>query len=424
VDITANSTGARAVPGWTAPRATTAEWIVWSALAVALTSVSIPTHAALYGVAVPLAFVLGVLQGGSLLLAVARPALAAGVHVVSIVGIALTTSAADGPWPLPVVGIVALSMLLAVVGTRASWIVAVGTWLVAMLLLLIILTVATAQGGDVGGAGSTLIVASSVTAFVTIAVTGTMLLVAARHEVDEVREESQLQHEQLLSTQERARIAREMHDVVAHSMSLVHMRATSARYRLTGLDDDAAAEFDGIAEQARTALREMRGLLGVLREDGDVFDAPQPDLAALPGLIASTRAAGIEVVENLGTVRPEPSAATQLALFRVAQEALSNVVRHAPDATVELTLAVEGDEVVLRVRNGASVATPTPSSASGGPATGHDVGGQGIRGMMERMASVGGTLTHGPAGDSGYLVVARAPITAPVAAPDAPESAS
>jgi signal transduction histidine kinase len=420
VDITANSTSARAMPGWTAPRATTAEWIVWAVLAVALTSVSIPTHAGLYGVAVPLAFVLGVLQGGSVLLAVARPALAAGVHIVSVVGIALATSAVDGPWPIPVVGIVALSLLLAVVGTRASWIVGVGTWLVAMLLLLIILTVATAQGGDVGGAGTTLIVASSVTALVMIAVTGTMLLVAARQEVDEVREESQLQHEQLLSTQERARIAREMHDVVAHSMSLVHMRATSARYRLTGLDDDAAAEFDGIAEQARTALREMRGLLGVLREDGDVFSAPQPDLAALPGLVASARAAGIEVVDHLETVRPEPSAATQLALFRVAQEALSNVVRHAPEAAVEVTLAVEGDEVVLRVRNGASVASSTGRSATGGSSTGHDVGGQGIRGMMERMASVGGTLTHGPAGDSGYLVVARAPL----AAPEAQRSAS
>ncbi|RWZ51459.1 sensor histidine kinase [Labedella phragmitis] len=386
------------------PRPAVAEWVLWAAIAVAVTSVSIPTHAALYGIPVPLAFLLGALQGGSILLALVRPVAAAAVHVVSIVGIALTTSAADGPWPIPVLGIIALSVVLVVIGIRARWTVAAATWLVAMLLLLLVLAVAVAQGGDTGGGGTMLIVAASVTGFIVIVVSGTMQLVAVRQEVDEVREESELHHAQLLSTQERARIAREMHDVVAHSMSLVHMRATSARYRLPALDDAAAAEFDGIAEEARTALREMRGLLGVLREDGEVLDAPQPGLADIPGLIASTRAAGIEVVDRVEAVQPEPPTATQLALFRVAQEALSNVVRHAPGSAVEVALAVEGPDVVLRVRNGVS------TESSGVRA---DVGGQGIRGMMERMASVGGTLTHGPAGGSGFLVVARAPLDGP-----------
>lgn len=379
---------------------TIVEWAVWAVVAVAITAVSISTHAALYAVAVPLAFLLGALQGGSILLALIRPRIAAILHLLALVVLAVDTSAASGPWPISVLGVIALSALLVVLGARARWTVAAATWGVAMSALLIVLVAVAASGGDVGGADVMMIVAASVTLFVLMAVLGAVQLIAARQEVEEVREESLEQRTLLLSSQERSRIAREMHDVVAHGMSLVYMRATSARYRLRDMSEETAAEFDGIAEDARAALREMRGLLGVLRTEGEVFDAPQPDVGQLGVLVASTRAAGVTVTDRLEEIEPIPPAATQLALYRVAQEALSNVIRHAPGAEVEITLGVDGDDVVLMVRNSRSVDVGARGRL--------DEGGQGIRGMMERMASVGGILTHGPVGD-GYVVVARAP---------------
>ncbi|NYJ65757.1 DNA-binding NarL/FixJ family response regulator [Pseudoclavibacter chungangensis] len=145
-----------------------------------------------------------------------------------------------------------------------------------------------------------IVVAASVSATVfAIAATVTQL-VQARRDVDLARHEKEVLEEDRRWDIERSRIAREMHDVVAHSMSIVHMRATSARYRLHGMSDEVADEFDGIALQARTALGEMRGLLGVLREGAETLDAPQPTLSDLPALVAATRDAGIEVRTVLG----------------------------------------------------------------------------------------------------------------------------
>lgn len=165
------------------------------------------------------------------------------------------------------------------------------------------------------------------------------------------------------------------------------------------MSDEVADEFDGIALQARTALGEMRGLLGVLREGAETLDAPQPTLADLPALVAATRDAGIEVRTVLPEPLPEPSSAVQLALYRVTQESLSNVIRHADGSSVDITLRALHDELVLTVRN-TRPSTPRDSA---------DHGGHGIRGMNERMASVDGSLTHGPDPDGGYTVTARVP---------------
>ncbi len=144
-------------------------------------------------------------------------------------------------------------------------------------------------------------------------------------------------------------------------MSIAHMRATSARFRLAGLDADAAAEFDGIAEQARSALREMRGLLGVLREGDGVLEAPQPTLVDLPALLEATRAAGVAITSSLplgadgidadGIDAEALPASLQLALYRVAQESLSNVVRHARGAEVFVGLERTGAELWLTIEN-------------------------------------------------------------------------
>lgn len=383
------------------------EWAAWSTVSVALATVSIATHAALYGVSVPIAFVLGLLQGGSVLLAVLRPWFGVAAQLVAVVGFAVTTSAAQGPWPMPVVGMIALAAVLVALGLRGEWRLGAATWGSAMALLVVVALVVAGAGGATGGWAADFIVAASTTGLALFTATVVSQLLAARVEVAEARQETEAERAQVLWEQERARIAREMHDVVAHSMSIVHMRATSARYRLDGLDDATVAEFDDIAEQARGAMREMRGLLGVLREGDRVLGAPQPGLADLDALLASTRAAGVAIVSDVADVTPPPPASVQLALYRVAQESLSNVVRHARGADVFVGLESVGSDLWLTVENGAPDA-----AAEAGAGAASDVGGHGIRGMMERMASVGGTLDHGPIATGGYRVVARVPFAA------------
>jgi signal transduction histidine kinase len=382
------------------------EWAAWSTVSVAIATVSIATHAALYGVSVPIAFVLGLLQGGSVLLSVLRPWFGVVAQLVAVVGFAVTTSAAQGPWPMPVVGMVALAAVLVALGLRRDWRIGAATWAAAMALLVVVALVSAGVGGSTDGWIADLIVAASTTAFALFTATAVAQLRVARVEVREARQETEAERAQVLWEQERARIAREMHDVVAHSMSIVHMRATSARYRLEGLDDATVAEFDDIAEQARGAMREMRGLLGVLREGDRVLGAPQPGFADLDALLAATRSAGVVIVSDLAEISPPPPASVQLALFRVAQESLSNIVRHARGAEVFVGLETMGGELWLTVENGAPDAAADAAAGAAGAAA-SDVGGHGIRGMMERMASVGGTLDHGPIASGGYRVVAR-----------------
>lgn len=392
-------------------------WVTWSTIAFAITAVSVPTQAVLYDVYLPIAFVLGILQGGSVLLAALRPWWGAVAQLAAVGGFLGAADATGGPWPMPVLGMIALGCVLVVLGLHGYWGVGAVTWIVAMVSL-------TLPGILIAGFGAApaeetlanLIVTASTTALGLFAAAVVAQLLDARVEVREAREQTEIERAHVLWQQERARIAREMHDVVAHSMSIVHMRATSARYRVSGLDAPAVAEFDGIAEQARAALREMRGLLGVLREGDGVLDAPQPGLDDLPALIEATRDAGVSIEARLSLGAREgadglesedeapPPASLQLALYRVAQESLSNVVRHARGAEVFVGLERTGGELWLTVENSGA---PDAGDASGDLVP-SDAGGHGIRGMMERMASVGGTLEHGPIAGGGYRVVARA----------------
>ncbi|WP_309069720.1 histidine kinase [Microbacterium sp.] len=371
------------------------DWATWATVAVAIAAVGIPIHAAIHGLWMPMAFVLGIAQGGSILLAGLSPWLGALVHVLALTGIALGSSPQLAPWPLSVISMIALSALLVLLGLHAEWRLQVLTWGAAMTSMLVIAGIVTLQRDDTS-AGNALIVGAGVTALA--ALTGGIVGLLQR-QVRTARHATELERERVAWAAERSRIAREMHDVVAHSMSLVHMRATSARFRLENLDEAATAEFDGIAEQARGALREMRGLLGVLREEGDVLTAPQPGLAALPSLIEATRAAGTAIDADLEPIDPPPSQPVQLALYRVAQESLSNAVRHAPGADVSVALALVRGEIVLRVR----------SSRGHGPTAPVEGGGHGLRGMMERMSSVSGTLAHGADETGAFTVEARVP---------------
>ncbi|WP_175548733.1 sensor histidine kinase [Mangrovactinospora gilvigrisea] len=204
--------------------------------------------------------------------------------------------------------------------------------------------------------------------------------------------------------EERARIARELHDVVAHHMSVIALQANSAPYRLDEeLSAPVAAEFASITESARQGIGEMRRLLGVLRADGSAAaTAPQPGLADLPAMLDRTRAAGVAVdAELVGAQSPALSPVLQLTLYRLVQEALGNAVRHAQGSSVRVRLTASREDLTVTVANSAPLApVPVPSDPAGG---------HGLRGMRERVTALGGELTARPTADGGFAVRARLP---------------
>ena len=220
--------------------------------------------------------------------------------------------------------------------------------------------------------------------------------------------------------EERAKIARELHDVVAHHMSLIAVRAETAPYRLAGLPGPVTAEFGALSEAAREALTDMRRLLGVLRNDEPAARAPQPQLSDLPVLIDAAREAGVPVELAAPPALGQVPAGVGVCAYRIVQESLSNASRHAPGATVTVSVGQEASAVLLQVANGPGGApghagddATGAGEADGG--RGHRVDGDGqgpghgLAGMRERVALLGGSLTAGPAPGGGFVVSAILP---------------
>ncbi len=210
---------------------------------------------------------------------------------------------------------------------------------------------------------------------------------------------------------ERARIARELHDVVAHHISILAVQAETARLTTPGMPPAGAARLRAIGDTARTALTEMRRLLGVLREEaqGEVpARRPQPGLAQLNELLDEARAASGTAVRLILRGRSLPlDPVVQLAVYRIVQEALTNARRHAPGAAVDVELHYEGAFLGLWIRDngpGPAVSPPSPS-----PAADPGTGGHGLQGMRERAVAVGGKLRTGAAAGGGFLVEVRLP---------------
>ncbi|WP_433649878.1 sensor histidine kinase [Micromonospora zamorensis] len=226
----------------------------------------------------------------------------------------------------------------------------------------------------------------------------------SRHALAAQTEQSEREQERRAVLEERTRIAREMHDVVAHHMSLIAVQAETAPYRLTDVPAPAAAEFVAIAASARDALTDMRRLLGVLRsESSGPQTAPQPDMADLDAMVDAARRAGLPVTLDAGPVHDgQVPAPVGLAAYRIVQEGLANAARHAVGAAVRVTVRAGRSSLEVRVENSPADARPT---ADGGP-------GHGLTGMRERATSLGGTFTAGPLSDGGYAVAAELPYDA------------
>ena len=223
-----------------------------------------------------------------------------------------------------------------------------------------------------------------------------------QRDLAEQAEQTELERARRIALEERTRIARELHDVVAHHMSLMAIRAESAPHRLGALPDPVRAEFGALSGSAREALADMRRLLGVLRSDQPTGRAPQPGLPDLPGLIDSARQAGmaVELIAPPALDRVPPGAG--VCAYRIVQEALSNAGRHAAGAPVTVSVRHEAAAVTLQVTNG-------PGVPAGPRANGHGPG-HGLAGMRERAELLGGSLSAGPARDGGFAVSAVLPL--------------
>jgi signal transduction histidine kinase len=222
-----------------------------------------------------------------------------------------------------------------------------------------------------------------------------------------------------LARGERARIARELHDVVAHHISMVVVQAESARVTTPGLPSAAAQRLVEIRDTARAGLTEMRRLLGVLREDPDTDPPdrhPQPGLPQLHELLDDARAASgaaTRLIVSGAPVALDPG--VELAAYRIVQEALTNARRHAPGAAVDVELRYTDDALSVRVRDNG----PGPPRAGTGEGAGGDGAGEvtaghghGLQGMRERAVAVGGRLQAGPSSLGGFLLEATLPAKA------------
>lgn len=203
--------------------------------------------------------------------------------------------------------------------------------------------------------------------------------------------------------EERLRIARELHDVLAHSISVINVQAGGGLALLDSDPAQARTALTTIKSASKEALGEVRQVLDTLRAPGAAPRAPAPGLARLPDLTAQAADAGLRVtVETDGEARPLPPGA-DLAAFRIVQEALTNVIRHSGSRTAHVRLRYGPAE--LRV----DVDDEGPASESGTAST---TGGNGLVGMRERAAALGGSAAAGPRDDGGFRVTARLPLTA------------
>ena len=212
------------------------------------------------------------------------------------------------------------------------------------------------------------------------------------------------------AAQERAKIARELHDVVAHHVSLMAVQAEATASLLPGQPEKAQRSADIISDTARAALTELRRLLGVLRSPAEQLEtAPSASLSELGGVLDQVRGAGLEVDFDVRGTPAKLAPGVDLTAFRIVQEALTNTIRHARTARATVTVTHEPGYITVAVAD--SGPRPGPALAAAGtretPLTGS---GLGLAGIAERVASCGGQLSVGPTAAGGFSVSARLPV--------------
>ncbi|MFI9001303.1 sensor histidine kinase [Streptomyces sp. NPDC053541] len=336
-----------------------------------------------------------VVPAATVVLTLIRPMLAFWASLVSTPFIAFL-GGHGGDWPWAPNSLAAHLVVLVVVALRTRprtggwmWLVTAGYALFATVLI-------GASGAD--NALALLFVAGVCLLIVT---TSQVRRQAAR-EVTAQQTVTAAERSRRTLLEERTTIARELHDVVAHHMSVVAIQAEAAPYRVENPPPELEQAFLTIRENAVAALTELRRILGVVRaEDYEAPDAPQPTLADLDALVANVREAGLDVEKAVtGAVRELPQG-VELSAYRIVQEALSNVLRHAPGAAARVEIGYVLGGLGLRIANGPARGLVKPS-----PGAGH-----GITGMRERVTMLGGDMTAEATPDGGYEVTVFVPVS-------------
>ncbi|MFB7643987.1 sensor histidine kinase [Streptomyces sp. NPDC056084] len=203
--------------------------------------------------------------------------------------------------------------------------------------------------------------------------------------------------------EERLRIARELHDVLAHSISVINVQAGVGLALLDSDPEQARTALTTIKSASKEALGEVRQVLETLRAPGEAPRSPAPGLDRLPELVEQAASAGLTVATTTTGRHSALPPGADLAAFRIVQEALTNVVRHSAARTARVAVGYEPGALVLRIEDDG----PPSSDAAGGS-------GNGLIGMRERAAALGGTIDAGPVPSGGFRVTARLPLTAPL----------
>ncbi|MEU2714502.1 sensor histidine kinase [Streptomyces sp. NPDC007205] len=374
-----------------------------------------------YGLATAVALLCTSLQGAAIVLALWRPAPAWALSLAAAAVTALLArqqmmapllqlSSPTWPWSTPVLLAHMVVLLLLALRARVRGTVAAlgATALVTFLIE--------------GGIGARLYTPTGKVAiglFAVATVIGAALRSRSEARTELVQQTTITAEERARRTllEERSRIARELHDVVAHHMSVISIQAQVAPLLVENPTEELKENLAGIRNNALEALTELRRVLGVLRSEspdepeaehisrlsapgtGPAPDAPQPNLARLDSLLENTRAAGVDVVKAEEGDPRGYSPGVELSAYRIVQEALSNVLRHAPGAKVRVDIAHFPNGIYLSVSNSrpSRPALPTPG------------GGHGLLGMRERAAMLGGSVEAKPARDGGFVVVAFLP---------------
>jgi signal transduction histidine kinase len=232
------------------------------------------------------------------------------------------------------------------------------------------------------------------------------LVLSLRERAERVESEQRLELERAREA-ERRRIAREMHDVLAHRLSLLSVHAGALEFRPDASPAEITAAAEVIRETAQVALEELREVIGVLRENGEraVPEAPQPTIAQIPSLIDESRAAGLDVTWRDELPEPQivPGAIARTA-YRVVQESLTNARKHAPSGSVEVGISAQGSVLTVEVVSRSESPVDETTLARAGS-------GKGLVGLMERVDLVGGTLERGPDRKGGFVLRATLPWT-------------
>ncbi|MFD7496988.1 sensor histidine kinase [Streptomyces sp. NPDC059832] len=377
-------------------------YVVVFALAAIFLPITINVLTNEYGVVDGLAGLLAVTQTVPLLMLAHRPLQAWWIiFPADILGALVLLVYPDPPqgiWPWPPPTLICYLFLMLAVALRETRRTVVSVWaLTAAASLVLHLTTTDRSNGTsalLPALGAVLMVIGAV-----IRERGD-----AQRRLAEQETISEAERAQRTLLEERTRIARELHDVVAHHMSVITVQADSAPYRISGLSEQAREEFGVIAASARESLTEMRRLLAVLRSDGTEGErAPQPGLDRVQQLVEATVRAGLPAELSLSAQLPDVPQAVDVSAYRIVQEALANVIRHAPGARTRISITSDGAHLTVLVVNDRAEQPDSPLETTG---TGH-----GLVGMRERVRLTGGTLDTGPLPDGGFRVAARLPLT-------------